>query len=88
MMSLYAAATAGALCVDCGLRLVSTRSRSLSSPTSQLLTRHLGEAGYAGVEIRNAPSRTEIVIRATRPQDVLGEKGRNIRELTMVVQNR
>ena len=54
----------------------------------QLLRSELGEAGYAGVDIRKAPTRTEIVIRATRPQDVLGEKGRRIRELTSVVQKR
>eukprot|EP00879_Flechtneria_rotunda_P032133 GHRR01035290.1.p1 GENE.GHRR01035290.1~~GHRR01035290.1.p1 ORF type:complete len:189 (-),score=69.09 GHRR01035290.1:205-771(-) len=32
--------------------------------------------------------RTEIIIRATRTQSVLGEKGRRIRELTSVVQKR
>jgi hypothetical protein len=34
---------------------------------NELLTRELAEAGYAGVEIRNSPTRTEIVIRATQP---------------------
>lgn len=32
--------------------------------------------------------RTEIIIRATRTQNVLGEKGRRIRELTSMVQKR
>ena len=32
--------------------------------------------------------RTEVIIRATRTQSVLGEKGRRIRELTSVVQKR
>ena len=32
--------------------------------------------------------RMEIVIRATRTQNVLGEKGRRIRELTSAVQKR
>merc|ERR1712203_757221 len=32
--------------------------------------------------------RTEIIIRATRTREVLGEKGRRIRELTSVVQKR
>ena len=32
--------------------------------------------------------RTEIIIRATRTQNVLGEKGRRIRELTSLVQKR
>lgn len=34
------------------------------------------------------PTRTEIIILATRTQNVLGEKGRRIRELTSVVQKR
>lgn len=34
------------------------------------------------------PIRTEIIIRATRTREVLGEKGRRIRELTSLVQKR
>ena len=48
----------------------------------------MAEEGYAGVEVRVTPARTEIIIRATRTQNVLGEKGRRIRELTSVVQKR
>ena len=55
---------------------------------NELLIRELAEEGYAGVEVRVTPVRTEIIIRATRTQDVLGEKGRRIRELTSVVQKR
>merc|ERR1712076_154209 len=44
--------------------------------------------GYAGVEVRHTVMRTEVIIRATRTQEVLGEKGRRIRELTAVVQKR
>uniref|UniRef100_A0A7S1U9A3 40S ribosomal protein S3 n=1 Tax=Phaeomonas parva TaxID=124430 RepID=A0A7S1U9A3_9STRA len=55
---------------------------------NELLNRELGEEGYAGVEVRVTPSRTEIVIRATRTQNVLGEKGQRIHELTSVVQKR
>ena len=55
---------------------------------SQLLTQELAEEGYAGVEVRVTPLRTEIIISATRPQNVLGEKGQRIRELTSVVQKR
>merc|ERR1712037_420079 len=51
-------------------------------------TRELAEDGYAGVEVRTTPHRTEIIIRATRTQNVLGEKGQRIRELTSVVQKR
>lgn len=48
----------------------------------------LSEEGYAGVEVRVTPQRTEIVIRAASTQKVLGEGGRRIRELTSVVQKR
>lgn len=55
---------------------------------NELLIAELAEDGFSGVEVRNTPSRTEIIIRATRTQAVLGEKGRRIRELTSVVQKR
>jgi len=55
---------------------------------NQFFQRELGEDGYAGVEVRVTPMRTEIIIRATRTQNVLGEKGRRIRELTSLVQKR
>merc|ERR1712038_789547 len=44
--------------------------------------------GYAGVEVRTTPMKSSIIIRATRTQNVLGEKGQRIRELTSVVQKR
>jgi len=55
---------------------------------NEFLARELGEDGYSGVEVRVTPMRTEIIIRATRTQSVLGEKGRRIRELTSLVQKR
>jgi len=55
---------------------------------NDFLTREVGEDGYSGVEVRVTPVRTEIIIRATRTQSVLGEKGRRIRELTSLVQKR
>merc|ERR1712130_762704 len=55
---------------------------------NELLIRELAEDGYSGVEVRQTPARHEIIIRATRTQNVLGEKGRRIRELTAVVQKR
>ncbi len=48
----------------------------------------MAEDGYSGVEVRMSPTRTEIIVLATRTQSVLGEKGRRIRELTSVVQKR
>jgi len=55
---------------------------------NEFFTRELSEQGYSGVEVRVTPARTEIIIRATQTQEVLGEKGRRIRELTSLVQKR
>lgn len=55
----------------------------------QLLSRKLAEDGYAGLVVKvTSPSRTEIVILATRTQEIIGEKGQRISELTSLVQNR
>eukprot|EP01018_Ginkgo_biloba_P024942 Gb_33325 [translate_table: standard] len=53
---------------------------------NEVLTRELAEDGYSGVEVCVTPMRTEIIIRATHTQNVLGERGRRIRDLTSVVQ--
>jgi len=55
---------------------------------NEFLTRELAEEGYSGVDVRVTPQRTEIIIKATRTKNVLGDKGRRIRELTSVVQKR
>merc|ERR1712170_54451 len=55
---------------------------------NEFFKRELAEEGYSGVEVRTTPTKTEIIIRATRTKNVLGEKGRRIRELTSVVQKR
>lgn len=48
----------------------------------------LSEDGFAGVLVRMTPVKTQIIIKATRPREVLGENGRRIRELTSLVQKR
>lgn len=55
---------------------------------NELLMRELSEEGYSGIDVRATPTRTEVIIRATHTQNVLGERGRRIRELTMLVQKR
>ena len=52
------------------------------------LGRALSTAGYAGIEIRVTPVKTEIEIRASKIQDVVGVDGRKIRELTALIQKR
>lgn len=54
-----------------------------------MLQRKLAEDGYAGLVVKvTSPARTEIVILATRTQEIVGEKGQRISELTSLVQNR
>ena len=55
---------------------------------NEFFIRQLGEEGYAGVEVRVTPMKTEIIIRATQTQAVLGEKNRRIRELTAMIKRR
>ncbi|CAD6572459.1 MAG: 40S ribosomal protein S3 [Tremellales sp. Tagirdzhanova-0007] len=54
----------------------------------EFFTRELAEEGYSGCEVRVTHARTEIIIRATHTQDVLGDKGRRIRELKALVEKR
>jgi small subunit ribosomal protein S3e len=54
----------------------------------EFLQRELAEDGYAGVEVRVTPTRHMIIIRATRTANVLGDKGRRIRQLTAMIRKR
>lgn len=54
----------------------------------EFLKRELAEDGFSGVEHRVTPQRTEVIIKATKTKEVLGDKGRRIRELTSLVQQR
>merc|ERR1712137_198963 len=55
---------------------------------SEFFTRELAKECYSGCEVRVTHARTEVIIRATHTQEVLGPKGRRIRELTSLVQKR
>ncbi|KAF1738569.1 40S ribosomal protein S3 [Beauveria bassiana] len=55
---------------------------------NEFFQRELAEEGYSGVEVRVTPTVTDIIIRATQTQEVLGEQGRRIRELTSLIQKR
>jgi len=55
---------------------------------NEFFTRELAEEGYSGVEVRVTPTVTDIIIRATHTQEVLGDQGRRIRELTSLIQKR
>merc|ERR1719251_341060 len=55
---------------------------------NDFLAEELAEDGYSGCEVRVTPTRTEVIIRATRPRQVVGEQGRRVREITALVQKR
>ena len=49
---------------------------------NELFQRELSADGYSGVEIRKNGQKFQIIVRATRPNNVIGEQGRRIHELT------
>jgi len=60
----------------------------LYAELNEFLRRELSKEGYAGVELRIVPKKTEILIKATKPTLLLGEKGCRIREIASVIQKR
>lgn len=50
---------------------------------NRFLTNELAEDGYSGVQVRHTPARTEIIILATRTQNVLGGCGARLLILLM-----
>ena len=52
------------------------------------LERAISASGYAGFEVRVTTVKTEIRIKATKTQEVIGVEGRKIRELTSLIQKR
>jgi len=53
----------------------------------EFLAKELNSAGYGGVEIRKMPTRTEVIIHASRPGVVIGRRGSKIRELTDILEH-
>ncbi|EAR82420.3 40S ribosomal protein S3 (macronuclear) [Tetrahymena thermophila SB210] len=51
-------------------------------------SKSLQDAGYAGIEVRRTPTKTEIRIKATKPQQVIGVEGKKHKELTQFLQKR
>merc|ERR1712036_120412 len=63
------------------------RDGMFKAEADEYLRRELAEDGYSGVIVRKSKS-CEIIIIATRPSQVLGDKTRRIRELTAIVNKR
>jgi len=50
------------------------------------LSKELARAGYGGVDIQKTPLGTRIIIHAARPGIVIGRSGKNIKELTRILE--
>ncbi|KAF2070966.1 hypothetical protein CYY_007716 [Polysphondylium violaceum] len=56
---------------------------------NELFTREFNkDEGYSGVELKTSPGLTEIIIRASKTQSVVGPNARRIQELCSLVQKR
>jgi small subunit ribosomal protein S3e len=58
------------------------------SELNEFLTKELSEDGYSEVELRKNPLKTEMILKTTRTQAIIGLKGRRIREITLLIKNR
>ncbi|PIA19557.1 ribosomal protein S3 [Coemansia reversa NRRL 1564] len=55
---------------------------------NEFFQRELANDGYSGCEVRVTPTHTNIIVRATHTQEILGVNNRRIRMLTSIVQKR
>jgi small subunit ribosomal protein S3 len=66
--------------------LLSDNIRSLE--LDEFLEKELDRAGYGGVETTKTPLGTRLIIYAARPGVVIGRRGSNIRELTLLLEEK
>ncbi len=66
--------------------LISDNIRSLE--LDEFLEKELDRAGYGGVETTKTPLGTRLIIYAARPGVVIGRRGSNIRELTLLLEEK
>jgi small subunit ribosomal protein S3e len=58
------------------------------SEINQILSKELEEDGFSEIELRKKPSKVEIIVRGTKTQSIIGQKGKRIRELTRLLEKR
>ena len=51
-------------------------------------SRILTDAGYAGFKLQEKKGKLEIILLATKPKEIIGEKGSKIRELEIILGKR
>ncbi|TVY13562.1 40S ribosomal protein S3, partial [Lachnellula arida] len=74
---------------NCNFQAEKVRRRwSLLCRTERVLPARIGRGGLLRRRSARYPTVTDIIIRATHTQEVLGEQGRRIRELTSLIQKR
>ncbi|MEM2907297.1 MAG: 30S ribosomal protein S3 [Candidatus Odinarchaeota archaeon] len=52
------------------------------------LAKELSKAGYSGVDVQKTPLGTRVIIYADRPGIVIGRSGKNVRDLTAVLEEK
>lgn len=58
------------------------------SEINQILGKELTEDGFSEIELRKKPSKVEIIVRGTKTQSIIGQKGKRIRQLTRLLEKR
>ena len=58
------------------------------SELNELLSRELSNDGYSSVELRKNPLKTDMILKTTRTQSIIGFKSRRIREITLMIRKR
>ncbi|MHA1754783.1 MAG: 30S ribosomal protein S3 [Candidatus Odinarchaeia archaeon] len=59
-----------------------------NAEVDNFLAKELMKAGYGGVEIQKTPLGTRVIIKAARPGIVIGRSGRNVKELTTILEEK
>lgn len=72
---------------------MSTRAHFIRSSIQRVeidefLSKELKKAGYAGVELQKTALGTNVIIYASKPGLVIGRRGRNIQQLTEILEKR
>jgi small subunit ribosomal protein S3e len=58
------------------------------SELNEFLSKELSNDGYSEVILKKTPLKTEMILKTTRTQSIIGLKGKRIREITLLIKKR
>ena len=58
------------------------------SELNEFLSKELSNDGYSEVLLKKSPLKTEMILKTTRTQSIIGIKGKRIREITLLIKKR